>query len=67
MCLLGMYTRINAHLGYDCFCKLTLKVQKMKRSEFANNIDPDEVARHELPQLDLHCLPSSRNFECDIA
>ena len=27
-------------------------------AEFANSIDLDEVAHHEPPHLDLHCLPS---------
>ena len=28
-------------------------------AEFANNLDPDEVAHNEPPHMDLHCLPSS--------
>ena len=28
-------------------------------AEFANSVDLDEVAQHEPPHLDLHCLPSS--------
>ena len=28
-------------------------------AEIANSVDLDEVARHEPPHLDLHCLPSS--------
>ena len=28
-------------------------------AEFANSVDLDGVALHELPHLDLHCLPSS--------
>ena len=32
---------------------------KMKIIEFASSIDPDEVAHHEPPHLELHCLPSS--------
>ena len=28
-------------------------------AELANSVDPNEVAHHEPPQLDLHCLPSS--------
>ena len=31
---------------------------KTKIVEFANNVDPDEVAHYEPPHLDLHCLPS---------
>ena len=27
-----------------------------KTAEFANSIDPDEVAHNEPPHLDLHCL-----------
>ena len=37
----------------------TFKFQKPKFNEFANNLDPDEVANNELPHLDLYCLPSS--------
>ena len=33
-----------------------LKMLEMKISEFANSIDPDEVAHYEPPHLDLHCL-----------
>ena len=29
----------------------------MKIIEFANHVDPDEVAYGELPHLHLHCLP----------
>ena len=29
-----------------------------KIAEFANGVDLDEVAHHEPPHLDLHCLPS---------
>ena len=36
--------------------KLRLKGPKMKQSLFANSIDPDEAAHHELLHLDLHCL-----------
>ena len=32
---------------------------KTKIIEFENSVDPDEVAHHEPPHLDLHCLPSS--------
>ena len=28
-------------------------------AEFSNRIDLDEVAHHEPPHLDLHCVPSS--------
>ena len=31
----------------------------MKIAEFANSVDPDEVALNEPPHPDLHCLPSS--------
>ena len=27
--------------------------------EFANSVDPDEVAHHEPPHQDLYCFPSS--------
>ena len=34
-----------------------LKVPKMKIIEYANSIDLDEAAHHELPLLDQCCLP----------
>ena len=34
-------------------------IPETKIAEFANNVDLDEVAHHEPPHLDLHCLPSS--------
>ena len=33
-----------------------LKCLIIKKVEFANSVDPNEAAHHELPQLDLHCL-----------
>ena len=37
-------------------------------AEFANSVDLDEVAHHEPPHLDLHCLPSTfLNSKYDIA
>ena len=38
---------------------LTLKASEIKIIEFANSVDPDEVAHNEPPHLDLHCLPSN--------
>ena len=35
------------------------KSGKTKVAEFANSIDPDEVAQSEPPHQDLHCLPSN--------
>ena len=34
------------------------KVPKIKITEFANSVDPDEVAHNEQPHLDLHYLSS---------
>ena len=34
-----------------------LRAEKMKITEFTNNVDPDEAAHDELPHLELHCLP----------
>ena len=34
----------------------------MKIAEFANSVDLDEVAQHEPPHLDLHCLLSGHLF-----
>ena len=31
----------------------------MIKADFANSIDPDEVAHNEPPHLDLHCLQLS--------
>ena len=31
----------------------------VKKAEFANSVDLDEVAHHEPPHLDLHCLASN--------
>ena len=39
--------------------QLTFNTPRMKIAEFANSVDPDEVAHNEPPHLDLHCLPSS--------
>ena len=52
---------INSKLVIKCITKiyLTLKVPKVKIVEFANSVDPDEVAHNEPPHLDLHYLPSS--------
>ena len=51
------YGRINS--GYLDTNELTLKKPKMRITESLNSTDPDEVAHHEPPHLDLHCLPSS--------
>ena len=38
---------------------LTLDASKMKIVEFANRVDPDEVAHNEPRHLDQLCLPST--------
>ena len=38
---------------------LTLKVSNMDQADFANSVDPDEVAHYEPPHLDQHCSPLS--------
>ena len=38
---------------------VALKALKMKTAEFANSVNPDEVADYEPPHLDLHCLHSN--------
>ena len=40
---------------------------KTRVGEFADSVDPDEVAHNEPPHLDLHCLPSSLKSQFDIA
>ena len=49
------------HLQYRrTTANVTLKTQKPPITfEFANSVDPDEVALDEPPHLDLHCLPYS--------
>ena len=39
--------------------EFTLKSPRMEVVEFANSIDPDEVAHNEPPHLGLNCLPSN--------
>ena len=41
---------------------LTVQEPVMKTAEFTNSVDPDEVAHHEPPHQDLHCLSSSLQF-----
>ena len=36
---------------------LSVKAPKTNTAEFANSVDPDEVAHNEPPHLDLHCFP----------
>ena len=38
---------------------LHLKLPKKKPVEFANSVDPDEVAHYEPPHPNLYSLPSS--------
>ena len=40
-----------------------LKCQKQKIAEFANIVDPDEVAHNEPPHLGLHCLNALQCLE----
>ena len=42
---------------YSVFQTWTLRVPKIV--DFANSLHPDEAVNNELPNLDLHCLPSS--------
>ena len=37
-------------------------VPETKIAEFANRVDLDEVAHHEPPHLDLHCLPLNSEY-----
>ena len=39
--------------------RLNLSVPETKVAEFAHSIDLDEVAHHQPPHQDLHCLPFS--------
>ena len=55
---------VRAHLEqpihmFSLVWQLTLQLPEAKIAEFANSVDPDEVAHNEPPHLDLHCLPSS--------
>ena len=49
----NVVTRIGIHTHI-----LTLKVPKRKPDVTTNSVDPDEVAQHEPPHLDLQCLSS---------
>ena len=50
----------NEYFGiFFSFKASTLRAANLKIIEFANSIDPDEVAHYEPPHLYLHCLPSS--------
>ena len=41
-------------------------MSETKIIQFANSVDPDEVAHHEPPHLDLYCLPLSLSSQNDI-
>ena len=41
------------------YCDLSLKRPLLQKDQYANSVDLAEAAHNELPQLDLHCLPSS--------
>ena len=41
---------------------LTRKAPNIPIAEFANTVDPDEMAHNEPSHLDLQCLPSSLRF-----
>ena len=47
------------HNSLCCNHSATLQVTSIETAEFANSIEPDEVAHNEPPHLDLHCLLSS--------
>ena len=42
----------------DQYFRLTFTAPQMKKVEFANRVDLDEVAYNEPPHLNLHCLSS---------
>ena len=51
----NLYFFIKEHaLRYQC-----LRHQESTVTDYANSVDPDEVAQNEPPHLYLHCLPSS--------
>ena len=41
------------------FNSLLIKVPETKTAEFSKNVDLDEVAHNELPNLELYYLPAS--------
>ena len=51
-----MFARLSIILT---FCTLTFKALETKIAKCANNVNPDEVAHHEPPHLELHWLHSS--------
>ena len=50
--------KLKCRLLQFLFGALRVKGPKWKLDEFANSVDPDEVAHNEPPHQDLHCLPS---------
>ena len=48
-----LYTSVDY---YFCFICLMLSVPETIIAEFANSVDPNEVAHEEPPHLDLHSL-----------
>ena len=46
-------------VSVSCWLLVFSGLTQTKIAEFANSVDLDEVAHHEPPHLDLHCLPSS--------
>ena len=51
--------KLICHLLQFSFGFLRVKAAKIKRAEFANSIDLDEVAHIDSPHMNLHCVPSS--------
>ena len=47
--------------------QFTLKAAGKKIGEFANSIDPEEVAHEEPSFLDLHCFHSSSSSQLDCS
>ena len=54
-----LFSMVYTHKGKSFFQGSEFfQLPEMKIAEIANSVDLDEVAHHEPPHLDLHCLPS---------
>ena len=61
---MGVYPYILMKLASGEKFEERMRIPETKITEFANSIDPDEVAHHDPPHLDLCCLPSSLFSVC---
>ena len=51
----GLFTQVSGSGPLGPLVVDYWSAPQWKTAEFANNVDPDEVAHNEPPRLDLHC------------